>query len=545
VRSFSEEGRPPSIPAPLIRAVEGTDVIATVRNTLNEELRVFGLCSPPGPCQPIAVPAGQTQDVRFSLTTAGTYYYWATTRGQTLTSRPLADSQLGGAIVVDPRQGAAADRVMVVSMYQGGSGPGPCGLANTTPDSAFVINGASWPHTERLRYTTGESVRWRVINLSCDQHAMHLHGFHFVVEASGDGSSDHLLAAAERRTEVTENLPPGRTFAMAWTPTRPGNWLFHCHMVVHMAPAAAAAHPMHDLGSDAGMAGLVVGIEVSGQPLTTPESSLSARRVSMFLREDPNRYGSAPGFRVDIADAPRLDPGPVPGPVLVLHRGEPTEITVVNEMKQPSAIHWHGLEIESYYDGVPGFGGDGDRIAPPIVPGESFVARITPPRSGTFIYHTHWHDEAQLAGGLYGPILVLEPGERFDPETDHVVMIGLNGQVKPGTREPFALNGLASPAAVRLKAGAPNRLRLINITPANVALIASLVDNGDPVEWRPLAKDGAALPQDASKARRARQPIAVGETYDFEVPARSPGNLWLEVRRGNGEWVLQAPVQIR
>ena len=44
-------------------------------------------------------------------------------------------------------------------------------------------------------------------------------------------------------------------------------------------------------------------------------------------------------------------------------------------------------------------------------PGQSFIVRITPPRAGTFIYHTHWHDEAQLAGGLYGPLLVMEPGD--------------------------------------------------------------------------------------------------------------------------------------
>ena len=35
------------------------------------------------------------------------------------------------------------------------------------------------------------------------------------------------------------------------------------------------------------------------------------------------------------------------------------------------------------------------------------------------------------------------------------------------------------------------------------------------------------------------------KTADFEIDAARPRNLWLEVRRGNGEWVLQAPVQVR
>jgi FtsP/CotA-like multicopper oxidase with cupredoxin domain len=64
--------------------------------------------------------------------------------------------------------------------------------------------------------------------------------------------------------------------------------------------------------------------------------------------------------------------------------------------------------------------------SPTVEPGQSFVAKMTPPRAGTFIYHTHWHKDLQLTGGLYGALIVLEPSERYDPETDHVVIIGLN-----------------------------------------------------------------------------------------------------------------------
>ena len=109
-------------------------------------------------------------------------------------------------------------------------------------------------------------------------------------------------------------------------------------------------------------------------------------------------------------------------------------------------------------------------LAPPVAPGQSFVAKFTPPRAGTFIYHTHWHKDEQLAGGLYGPLIVLEPGERYDPETDHIVVIGLNGVLRENEREPFALNGSATPAPIVMRAGVPNRLRLINITANNVSL---------------------------------------------------------------------------
>jgi FtsP/CotA-like multicopper oxidase with cupredoxin domain len=100
-----------------------------------------------------------------------------------------------------------------------------------------------------------------------------------------------------------------------------------------------------------------------------------------------------------------------PAPLLLLRRGEPVDIRVTNRLKEPTSIHWHGLELESYFDGVPGVGRMSSQVTPPILPGESFVAQMTPPRAGTFIYHTHWAHETQLPRGLYGPLLVVEPDE--------------------------------------------------------------------------------------------------------------------------------------
>src|SRR5262249_55786497 len=157
---------------------------------------------------------------------AGTYYYWAARSGDPLGTRPSRDSQLAGAIVVDPPTGATPDRVLVIGLYPDAEFTGPC-VTTPGPNHAFTINGASWPSTTRLHYTTGEAVHWRVLNLSCDGHSMHLHGFHFVVDAAGDGETDQMLTAENRRTVVTERMAPGRTISMTWTPTRPGNWLFH------------------------------------------------------------------------------------------------------------------------------------------------------------------------------------------------------------------------------------------------------------------------------------------------------------------------------
>src|SRR5262245_38040912 len=224
---------------------------------------------------------------------------------------------------------------------------------------------------------------------------MHLHGFYFGVEAVGDIGAERHFARRQQRMAVTEFVDSGHTFTMSWLAETPGNWLFHCHMTAHMSSPRVGDHGVHGQGAvdgHAGMEGLVLGIHVTGDGKVEPADAQPARKLSMVIREEPNRYGNQVGYRIALEgmDAPRVNPGPVPGPVLVLTRGEPVEITLVNRMSEPTAIHWHGIELESYYDGVPGWGGDSHNITPTVAPGQSFVAKMTPRRAGTFIYHNHW-----------------------------------------------------------------------------------------------------------------------------------------------------------
>ncbi len=98
----------------------------------------------------------------------------------------------------------------------------------------------------------------------------------------------------------------------------------------------------------------------------------------------------------------------------MLTRGEPVTITVVNRTPEPTSVHWHGIELESYFDGVGGWSGDRALLAPVIAPGDSFDARFAPPRAGTFIYHTHFDEIRQEPAGLAGALVVLEPGAPWD-----------------------------------------------------------------------------------------------------------------------------------
>src|SRR5262249_23365292 len=152
------------------------------------------------------------------------------------------------------------------------------------------------------------------------------------------------------------------------------------------------------------MAGLVLGVTVRpGDETAAPDLQRhTPRTLTITIDQSPNRYGSQPGFGFTVMDplAPpppppppgALPPPPTPTPPLVLEKGEPVAIQLLNKTDRETSIHWHGIELESRHDGVAGWSGDSYQTTRAIPPGESLDVWFTPPREGTFIYHTHAHD---------------------------------------------------------------------------------------------------------------------------------------------------------
>jgi len=233
---------------------------------------------------------------------------------------------------------------------------------------------------------------------------MHLHGSFFLVTGTGNGL-EHRAIGRSVGEVVTENMDEGATMEMAWTPERPGNWLMHCHRLDHVTPALRfwlsdgaplSPHGAHDPSQ--AMAGLVLGIQVTGTARRGTTSDLERAITLTMIRRDGHLDGaSAYAFALNRGDA---EPSPedirIPGPPLILTRGQSVAITLRNRLGESTAIHWHGIELESYYDGVPGFSGSTGSTTPAIEDGQSWTARFTPRRAGTFIYHTHSHDNHQL-----------------------------------------------------------------------------------------------------------------------------------------------------
>lgn len=535
VAAWAEEGKSLSVPGPLIRVPVGTDVRASLRNSLDKPLTVFGFGKTRGMSDSVVIPAGAVRNVQFKAAEAGTFYYLAR-RGVVppFGGRAESDMELVGAIVVDPPGARQNDRVFVMSWWFTIDPKSPTGLERGT----MVINGLSWPHTERIDLTQGDSVRWRVLNLTEISHPMHLHGFYFRVKARGDGIRDTLYARDEERLGVTEIAQPFTTMSIAWVPDRPGNWIYHCHFADHIsaissleqplahgADHAATSHGSHE------MYGLVLGLRVApkGPAVKLAESP---RTVRMTVRQKDRMYGEHPGYAMVLDGTPEAKDSnamPIPGAPLILERGRPVAITVVNRAKEPASIHWHGIELESFPDGVPGWSGSGTQILPAIAPGDSITVRYTPPRAGTFMYHSHFNERAQISSGLYGPIIVVESGEAYVPERDRLFFFGTAGPLTNVIFGPFpnhVMNGVQTPQPMDLRAGQTYRFRLFNLAEGGPMLV-SLTSGGRPVTWKAVAKDGAALPPSQVKMRIASVHFEPGEIYDFEVTPADPGDLTL------------------
>lgn len=572
VDAFAEGDGPPQMPAPLLRMPAGTELRLSIRNSLPRDTLTFRL--PPGLGGPggaamadrVAIPPGETRELRAWPRASGNHAYHATT-SRRITNASGFGWMLSGALIVDPPGTAAApdDRVFVIQIATDSLVP----AGFTVPEvSLFAINGRSWPHTERLDATAGDTLRWKVINASPDVHPMHLHGFYFRVDAV-DGMPPLQRMGVPGRRAVTERMPGFSGMAMTWVPERPGNWLFHCHMQTHVVPhralapppAAAAAHPpghgAHRNHALTGMNGLVMGIRVRPRPgEAVAEPAAGRRHLRLVAVRDSAFPEPAPSLRFVLheAGAAPLQAGPGFSPTIHLRRGEPVSITVVNGLAEPTAVHWHGIELESFFDGVAGFGGSATRITPVVEPADSFEARFTPPRAGTFIYHSHVDEPRQHRAGLVGA-LVVHDSLPADPSRDLLFFLKADrrGEVAPGVLE---INGVADPDTVVLRVGERYRMRLIGLQilypNATVSLTArpdsllSTVQDSMLVEWVPVAKDGADLPPAERHARPAQQIVSTGETYDFELTPRRRGDLRMEVRLPGfaGRLVARVPIRV-
>ncbi|MFE3140626.1 multicopper oxidase family protein [Streptomyces scopuliridis] len=215
------------------------------------------------------------------------------------------------------------------------------------------------------------------------------------------------------------------------------------------------------------------GASVSVADLTGPKTGTPDRRFTLTAAEK----------KVELASGRTVDAWAfndrIPGPELRMREGELVEITLVNKLKDtPVSSHWHGMDVPSAEDGVPGATQDA------VKPGETYTYRFRVEESGSRWYHSHQQASEQVQRGLFGP-LVIEPATDPRPVAEDVNVVAHDWETSGGTVTAFGTSDTLERRAV--DAGRKVRLRLMNTS----TLTKTFTLTGVP--YRVTALDGTDL----------------------------------------------------
>lgn len=135
--------------------------------------------------------------------------------------------------------------------------------------------------------------------------------------------------------------------------------------------------------------------------LTIPRTVRSASSSPLILTAAPAQANlvldSGPATRVWAYS------GQIPGPALRFRQGDTLKVELVNQLEEPTTIHWHGLRVPIGMDGAPVLSQKS------VPPGERFLYEFELLDSGTFWYHPHFNSSSQVGRGLHGALIVDEP----------------------------------------------------------------------------------------------------------------------------------------
>lgn len=217
-------------------------------------------------------------------------------------------------------------------------------------------------------------------------------------------------------------------------------------------------------------------------------------------------------------------------PILRIQSGASLKVTLVNELPEPTIIHWHGLHIPAKMDGHP---------ANTVAPGGVFEYDFkVPNRAGTYWYHTHAHNltAKQAYNGLASFFLVDDEDQRnlaksIDlklGETDLPLVIqdkqfDAQGKLhyKPNGQEAMMgwlgdiILANLTPNAFQTVTQRTYRLRILNGSNARIYRLAFLKGK-DRLTYTVIGTDGGLLdrPQTVSEAF-----LAPGERLDVLLDA--------------------------
>jgi FtsP/CotA-like multicopper oxidase with cupredoxin domain len=235
-------------------------------------------------------------------------------------------------------------------------------------------------------------------------------------------------------------------------------------------------------------------------PSPLSRRQLLAGALATFAAPSASRAQAAPSpgaVRVLRAQVAGYD-GIVPGPTLQVARGEEVRVRLINELSEPTALHWHGVRLANAMDGAPPL------TQTPIAPGDSFDYRFTAPDAGTYWYHPP--GKARRSG--YG-VLIVREADPVDVDHDHMLIFADARATRAADAAPFTVNGASS---FDIRAGQNERLRLRLLNASNDRIIELRVEGLRPFV---MATDGE--PAQPIAAREGRLSLGPGNRIDLFV----------------------------
>ena len=215
--------------------------------------------------------------------------------------------------------------------------------------------------------------------------------------------------------------------------------------------------------------------------------------------------------------------GQSPGPTIEVVEGDKVRIFVTNKLPEHTSVHWHGQILPNGMDGVSGL------TQPAIQPGKTFVYEFVARHAGTFMYHPHADEMAQMAMGMMG-FWVTHPKDHKFMAVDRDFVFLLNAyDVEPGSYTPkintmldfnlWTWNSRAFPGIDPLvvRKGDRVRIRAGNLTMTNHPLHL----HGHTFEVS--GTDGGWVPKSA-RWPEVTTDIAVGQMRAIEFIADAPGD---------------------
>jgi FtsP/CotA-like multicopper oxidase with cupredoxin domain len=131
-------------------------------------------------------------------------------------------------------------------------------------------------------------------------------------------------------------------------------------------------------------------------------------------------------------------------------KAEGFHVEVVNQLKVPTSIHWHGLVLPNLMDGVPFV------TQNPILPGESFRYDFPLKQSGPYWMHSHYGLQEQLFNSA--PMIIWSPEERAKADRQVVVMLTdfsftAPGKILMGLKGGMQMPGMTEKTGGKMKMG--------------------------------------------------------------------------------------------